>query len=73
MAMFADAVRRMIDERKIRIRGSLRTKRLRKKRLRHFHDVYVQLRDELMLRRHGMTFAQWREAKRQSARADLLP
>ena len=47
----------------VRLRGSSRTKRLRKKRLAHLRQLYSQHRDRVFLRRLGMTYSQWRASR----------
>ena len=45
---------------KVKLRGSKRTKRLRKKRYKHWGELYEKYRDEIFMKSHGLTFMQWR-------------
>lgn len=53
-------VRRRIQQDQVKIRGSLRTKRLRKKRSKHLNELYIFYRDQIWLERHGQTYLEWR-------------
>lgn len=60
MGLFIKNVWDCIRRDKIKLKGSLRTKRLRKKRFKHINELYEKYRDELFLKRHGKTFLEWR-------------
>jgi len=60
MAMFADYAWKCIKRDRVKIRGSTRTRRLRKKRYAHFSELYPKYRDELFVKDHGMTFEEWK-------------
>ena len=60
MALFAKYVWECIKRDKIKMRGSFRTtRRLRKKRFDHFDELYEVYRDELFIKKYGLTFKQW--------------
>lgn len=64
MDVFYPVVWNRIRRDGIKLRGSLRTKRLRKKRRKHFNELYEKYRDEVWLERHGKTFMEWRNESR---------
>lgn len=61
--MFEPFVRKLLQEEKVKLRGSRRTKRLLKKRRKHFSELYPIYRDKLFIRRHGMGFMEWKAVK----------
>ena len=63
MGLFSHSVWECIRRDKVKLRGSNRTKRLRKKRSKHFDELYVKYRDEIFMEDFGMTFLEWRDKK----------
>ena len=53
MALFAGYAWKCIRRDKVKMRGSMRTKRLRKKRYKHFYELYPKYRDELFIKKMG--------------------
>ncbi len=60
MGLYAVYISARIVQDNVKLRGSVRTSRLRKKRLKHLEELYIFYRDELFSRRHGLSYIQWR-------------
>lgn len=59
--MFEPIVNKMLRADGIKLRGSFRTSRLRKKRKTHYEILYVEYRDKIFLKRSGLCYAEWRQ------------